>query len=119
MHAVTARAVGHLLRVQLRGEAVIAVEVRAGAAARHIELLRQLDALVTLRARRLRQRLRGDRRSRINVRLDHMYAVTIRADRRLRIAATDGLAVNALHKLLRDVRVALAAGLRHIEFEDG
>ena len=53
------------------------------------------------------------------MRLDGVYAVAVRADRREAVASRDGLSVNARMEGLRNSGVALAAGVRHIELRDG
>jgi len=70
------------------------------------------------RASRPRQILLGHRRIWIDMRLDRMDAVAVRAHRRHAIAPADSLPVNALHECLRNRRMALAARLRNIEFVD-
>jgi hypothetical protein len=52
------------------------------------------------------------------MRLDGMDAVAIRADRRKAVAPRDCLAVNALIEGLRDLSVALSAGIRDVELRD-
>ena len=52
---------------------------------------------------------------RILVRLDGMNAVAIGADRGLAIAASDRLAVNALHEFLLHGLVTLGASGGHVE----
>jgi len=51
-------------------------------------------------------------------RLNGVNAVAVRADGRMPITSSQRLTVNALHKSRLHVRVALAAGCRHIKLRD-
>ena len=101
------------------GQPVIAGEIGGGAGAFYAELLRKAHAFVAAGAGGLGEVLRVDRGVRIEVRLDGVNAVAIGADRGLRVAASDGLAVDALHEFGFHRRMALGAGERDVEFEDG
>ena len=65
-----------------------------------------------------RQILAGDRGIWVQVRLDGVNAVAVGANRRLPVAASDRLAMNALHELLLDGLVTFGTGRRHVELED-
>src|SRR4029079_2130195 len=97
---------------------MIAVLITRGPAAGNAKLLRERDAFVTLRAASGSESLRGLRRGRIDVRLDAVNPVTIRADRRARYTARDCFSMYALIVFIRDVRMTLPAGLRYVRFED-
>src|SRR5690349_11469465 len=92
VHAVTTRTVRDDLRSHLRRETVIAVLVTGYPTTRNAELLRQRHGLMALRAaigshgsrRLLRISIKG-----LN---DVVYSVTVRAHRRARHTADDGLA---------------------------
>ena len=116
--AVATRAVGGHHRSALRGQPVIAVHVSRDAVAGQPELLRQAHALVAARAGILRQVLFGNRRIGILDVLDGVDPVAIGAHRRQPVAARNSLPVDAGHERLRDLRVALAAGGRHVELVD-
>jgi hypothetical protein len=73
---------------------------------------------VALGAGRLSDGLGGDRGRRIQVGLDQVDAVAVGADRRLPVSSFERLAVHAGDELSRLLRVTLAAGRRHVEFED-
>jgi hypothetical protein len=111
--------IGHDLRAQLGGEAVIARQVGGGPASLEPELLRQPHAFMAARAGRPRQVLGGDGGIRINVRLDGVNAMAISTDWRLRISAGDRLPVDAPHELLLDGGVAFGTGDGHVELENG
>ena len=119
MDAVTTCAVCNNVGANLGGEAVITVEVAAGALSGNSELLGELHSLMTFCACCPGQRLGCNRGCRVDVRLDHVNSVAVGAHRGLRIAATDGLAVNALDKVGSDGGVALATGPRDVELEYG
>ena len=75
---------------------MVAVHIGTGALPRHVKLLSQPHTLVTLRACRLGEGLRRDRRGRVDVRFYKVNAVTISAHRRLPVAPGERLAMNAL-----------------------
>ena len=116
--AVAARAIGGHHRAAFRSEAVIAVHVGGDAVGGDAEFAGEAHALVAAGAGVARKVLLRDGRIGIVMRLDGMDAVAVRADRRKAVAPCDGLAVDALNEGLRDLRVALAACLRDVEFRD-
>src|SRR5579862_1451225 len=116
--AMAAGAVRYDLRSSARCQAMIAGQVCGLAPAGNAELLRESHAFMAARARGLRQVLRRNRRTGIEVRLDRVNSVTIGAYRRLPVALRNGLSVDALLEVLRDRVVAFPAGQRHVELED-
>src|ERR1019366_1260577 len=116
--AVATGAVGDHQRAALRGQAVVAVVVRGDAVADDAELLGKAHALVTAGAGIAREVLAGDGGVGIGGRLDGVDAVAVGADRGERVAARDGLAVNALGEDGLHSGVALAAGGGDIELVD-
>ena len=118
MRSVTTGTIGHDLRSQSRRQPVIAGEVRRGAAAFNAKFLREPYSFMAARTGELRDVLGGDRRICIPVSLDGVDAMAIGTDWRLPICLRDRLPVNTLLKFLRNLLVAFAAGLRHIEFEN-
>src|SRR3954452_23254929 len=119
MRAVATGAVRDDLRSQARRQSVIARQISRGSAPFDAKLLRQSDAFMASRAGGLGYVLRRYRRIRVRVRLDGVDPVAVGAHGRLPVRPREGLAVDALLKLLRNLLVALAACQRNIEFEDG
>src|SRR5438105_15074967 len=62
---------------------------------------------------------RRDRRLGVDVRLDGVDSMALRAHRSLPIPTSDGLAVAALRTLFLHCTVARCTGFRHVELEDG
>ena len=118
MHAVATGAVSYHRRAALRCQSVITIQISRNAITGHAKLLRQPHSLMAARAGCASQILLGDRRIGIDMCLDRMDAVAIRANRCQSVTATDALPVNALHEGISNRGMALAAGLRNIEFVD-
>src|SRR5215469_13186175 len=108
---MTARAIRHHWRAQLRCQAMIALEIGGLAPSLHAEFLRQPHALVTPSAGVARQVLRRDRGVGIAMRLDGVNSVAVRADRGLAVAACNRLPVNAPGKLLPVTRTACSGDI--------
>jgi len=117
--AVATSAIGDHLRAFPRRQPVVAGQIRGLAAPFHAEFLREPYSLMAARTGCLGYILRGDWGVGINVRLDGVNSVAVGADRRLRVAVADRLAVDALRELLLHPVMALAAGGGNVEFEDG
>ena len=98
---------------------MVAGKVGAGPATFHPKLLGESHTLVAARASGACQILRGDRRVRVEMRFDGVNAMAIGADRGLRVAAGEGLPVNAPHEFQLHGLMTLATGERDIELEDG
>ena len=118
VNAVATGAVGDDDRTALRSEAVVAVVISGDAVADDAELLGEAHALMTAGAGVAREVLAGDRGVGIAGRLDGVDAVAIGADGGERVAARDGLAVNALGEDGLHAGVALAAGAGDVELVD-
>ena len=120
VHAVATGAVGDDLRTEFGSQPVIAGKIGAGRGR-----LRRRTPAKGARLRGSGRRWSAarfcacNRRVGIEVRLDGVNAVAIGADRRLRVAAGDGLPVDALHELGLHRLMALGAGQRNVELEDG
>src|ERR1041385_3382545 len=115
---MTARAVRHDFRSELRSQSVIAVAITADAPARHTELLRPRHALMTFRAA-IGSDARRDRVLRsIKRHQDVVYAVTVGADGRATDAASQSLPVDTLHELVGFGAMTLAARVRNIDFRN-
>jgi len=98
---------------------MIAGQIRCSAPPLYTELLGKPHSFVAARTGHLRYVLCRHRRIRIVMRFDRMDPMTIGADWRLPIRLCNGLPVNALLELFRDLVVALATSQRDIELEDG
>lgn len=97
---------------------MVAVKIRGYAIGRDAKFAREPNAFVTTGTGITREVLLGNRGVRVLVRFNGVDAVTICANGRELIAARDGLSVNAGVEGVLNVRVALSARGRDIEFVD-
>ena len=118
MGAVAGGAVGDRLVAGLALQAVIGVDEGLQPPGGQVVLLVQGRRLVAGRAGRLGQPVGADRGARIRDGQDAVLAVAAGADRRVDLAASRQLAVDALPVVLLDRGVALAAGPRDVEVVD-
>ena len=118
MHAVTTRTIRDHFRSHLRRQTVIAVLVTRDATARDAELFRQRHAFMAVRAAISSHRRRRLLRIPVEGLNDVVYSVTVRAHRRARHAADDGLAVDALNEFVGLGAMTLAAGIRNVDLGD-
>ena len=106
------------LRTQLGRQPVIARQVSRHSPALDAKLLGQTHSFMASGAGYSRQVLRGDGRIRIEMFLDGVDTVTIRAHRRLPVSTSYRPSVNALRELLFHILVTFGTSRGYIEFED-
>jgi len=106
------------LRAHLRSQSVITGQIGRRPASVEAEFLGQANPLVAARTGHQRHVHRVDRRLRIQVRLDGVNTVAVRAHWRLRIAARYCLSVDALSKFLLHRPMTFGTGARNVELED-